>query len=123
MNTLGKTITTKFYKSTTGFQDIEKFWRAQIANGFKPTAYDMLSYATIRGKNYRKGFTPITNQVKLDNGQDPKGALKKAHFWIRYKGPSPIFSEYLVDNIKEIIISHLEATTAETSYKVLEYAV
>lgn len=75
MNTLGKSTTKNFFKTESGYSDMVALWKQQIANGFQPTTYDLLCYAILRGKDYRKGFTPITNEVKLANG-----AMSVAHY-------------------------------------------
>lgn len=55
-----------------------KAWRRNLAEGFKPTAADHLIYNLLRQKPAGNGFTPITNKVKLANGQTPNQALALA---------------------------------------------
>ncbi len=65
MNTLGKAITSQFYVNPeSGYQDIKAAWK-EIKN---PTAYEHYIYALLRGKDWRKGLTPLTNPTKIANG-------------------------------------------------------
>jgi hypothetical protein len=115
MNTLGKTITQQFFNSPDGYALIQEHWARQIKEGYQPTTYDLLSYAILRGKDYRKGFTPITNQVKLDNGQEPLTALYKAAMQIKWKGFSPIFASFLSPEANKIVLNYLPVITYNMS--------
>lgn len=55
-----------------------KAWRRHLAEGLKPTATDHLIYNLLRQKPAENGFTPITNKVKLANGQTSNQALTQA---------------------------------------------
>jgi hypothetical protein len=94
-NTLSKKTTVRFYKTNNGYEEITALWKGKIAEGFQPNAYHLLSYAILRGKDYRKGFSPIINQVKLDNGMSPLQALHSAASTLLEVGFSGIFSEHL----------------------------
>lgn len=70
MNTLSKTVTGQFFSSATEFHTLETHWRSLINSASKSqlTAAHYLLYQALRGKDWRKAFTPITNQRKLANG-------------------------------------------------------
>lgn len=86
MNTLPKALTGRFFTDPALFEALEARWsdlcRAasdrSAPEDQRPrlTATHQALYAALRGKDYRKGFTPITNAVRLANGQDPFMALK-----------------------------------------------
>lgn len=78
MNTLNKTITSTFYTEFNSFELLEQTWKTQVKEGFKPTSTDLLYYAVLRGKDYRKAFTPITRKIELENGAVANGALRQA---------------------------------------------
>ncbi|PPD55293.1 MAG: hypothetical protein CTY12_01420 [Methylotenera sp.] len=44
------------------------------------TAADLLIYNVIRGHEANRGFTPITNKIKLINGQAPNGGFDNARY-------------------------------------------
>lgn len=44
------------------------------------TAADLLIYNVIRGHAANRGFTPITNKIKLINGQAPNGGFDNARY-------------------------------------------
>lgn len=47
------------------------------------TAADLLIYNIIRGHEANRGFTPITNKIKLINGQAPNGGFENARYQAR----------------------------------------
>lgn len=84
MNKLGKEITKRFFEEPTGYDKLEMEWRNQWrldksfdnpegkagwSSKLRPVHFFL--YLAIRGKDWRKGFEPITNAVKLVNGMDP----------------------------------------------------
>jgi hypothetical protein len=94
-NTLSKQTTIKFYNSADGYDQITNLWKTKIAEGFQPTTYDLLSYAVLRGKDYRKGFSLITNQVKLDNGAYPDLAYRMSSSQLLNRGFPEMFDNYI----------------------------
>ena len=69
MNTLSKTVTGTWFKSPEGYNDLESRW-SQIVNSPQRkqlTAADHLIYALLRGKDWRKGLTPVSAR-KLEHG-------------------------------------------------------
>ena len=81
MNFLSKTITSRFFLNEEGYTALVARWR-EYANDKELrdtlTADVHLAYAVLRGKDYRRSFTPIRNEVKLANGQTPNQALHSA---------------------------------------------
>ena len=72
--TLNKTITSKFFATEGGYDEMRRRWSAAVND--KETRKTLTSshhalYVMLSGKNLGKSFTPITNQGKLDNGAQP----------------------------------------------------
>ena len=85
MNTLSKNITKTFFKSDEGYNQMIARWKELHKENPKSKIepkYFML-YAILRGKDWRKGFTPCTNQIKLDNGYKPNLRAEEALSAIR----------------------------------------
>jgi hypothetical protein len=72
MNTLSKKITPLFYKEEyrdNAFEAIKSHWKSLQDNpDIRLSLEHYILYAILRGKDWRKCFTPITNTVKLTNG-------------------------------------------------------
>lgn len=76
MKTLNKKITSSFFiNQETGWADLKARWKEVGARSGCGSANAL--YAILRGKDYRKGLTPITNKNKLNNGG--------AHQWEGYR--------------------------------------
>jgi len=104
MNTLGKNITPLFFKEelrSEAYEAIQRRWSEIVNSDERKTltpAHHLL-YAVVRGKDWRKGFTPITNKRKLDNGGEGEWGLYKALRRLSYSAATcSIFSEYLSDD-------------------------
>jgi hypothetical protein len=105
MKTLGKEITSKFFKNPkTGFQTLETAWKDWIRKGGKPTSSDILIYQLVRGKDWTKSFT------LRSNNQEP---IQRAEgFWLAWHfinvslNPSSVFHGILVDDIREKLSTH-----------------
>lgn len=88
MYTLNKDITRTFFQTTEGYEALEARWSQlleqdkQLANKQLSSTHHLL-YAALRGKNWHKSYTPITNAVKIANGQDANGALKNDLFCLK----------------------------------------
>lgn len=119
MKTLGKQITKQFFNTETGYADLVKFWSQKIQEGYKPSTVEFTAYAILRGKDYTKGFTPITNQVKLDNGQRADYALDLTILTFRYKGLPNLFGECsaLVPNVGKIAFALINEDLSGEPYK------
>ena len=77
MNTLSKTITGAWFTSPDGFNDLEGRW-SQIVNSplrKQLTATDHLIYAVLRGKDWRKGLSPISDRKFANGGWCCSGLL------------------------------------------------
>jgi hypothetical protein len=79
--TLNKTITSKFFATDGGYDEMRRRW--SVAVNDKEIRKTLTSshhalYVILSGKNLGKSFTPITNQVKLDNGAQSFGGANGA---------------------------------------------
>lgn len=70
MNTLSRAITARFFPNKDSYNALRKHWSSLINSKRKHelTATHHLLYLALMGKDWRKAFTPPTNQRKLDNG-------------------------------------------------------
>src|SRR5512138_870655 len=70
MNTLSRAITARFFPNPDSYNAFRKHWSALINSERRHelSAAHHLLYLTLIGKDWRKAFTPLTNQRKLDNG-------------------------------------------------------
>lgn len=86
MNTLSKKITPNFFKEEIKhncYFEVKKHWLALQNNQDCHLALEHhILYAILRGKDWRKCFTPITNEVKLINGAQTDLALGRALYRI-----------------------------------------
>lgn len=90
-------------------------WRAQ-AQLRKHTAGDHLLHALLLGKDPMRAFTPVTNAVKLNNGQAPFGGLQLALNTIQgYRGSQFLaaISRVAPDLVDSAAVSRLEAAATE----------
>lgn len=83
--TLNKTITSMFFATEGGYDEMRRRWAAAVSD--KETRKTLMSshhalYIILSGKNLGKSFTPITNQVKLDNGARPFDGAAGALNWL-----------------------------------------
>jgi hypothetical protein len=79
MNTLPQAITDQFYTDSQDFHNLRQHWRELMTSPRKHelAATHHLLYLILLGKDWRKGFTGVTNQRKLDNGA--------YHGWILFR--------------------------------------
>ena len=71
MKTLNRSITQNFFADENGYSALQVRWADYVTKKGLDTplnASHHLLYAVLRGKDWTKGFTKITNKVKLDNG-------------------------------------------------------
>jgi hypothetical protein len=71
MNTLNKNVTKEFYRNADGYQELERTWSAMVNDReLRKTlgCEHHLLYQMLRGKDWRKSITSITNKRKLENG-------------------------------------------------------
>ena len=70
MKTLSRAITAQIFADTETYNALRQQWRTLLDSNRRHelSAAHHLLYLTLLGKDWRKGFTPLTNQRKLDNG-------------------------------------------------------
>jgi hypothetical protein len=70
MNTLSRAITARFFPNSDSYNAFRKHWSALINSERKHelSAAHHLLYLALRGKDWRKAFTPPTNPRKVANG-------------------------------------------------------
>jgi hypothetical protein len=70
MNTLSRAITARIFPNPESYNALRKKWSDLINSDHKHelTAAHHLLYLALIGKDWRKAFTPPSNQRKLDNG-------------------------------------------------------
>lgn len=70
MNTLSRAVTARFFPNSDSYNALRKHWSDLINSERRHelTAVHHLLYLVMIGKDWRKAFTPPTNQRKLDNG-------------------------------------------------------
>jgi hypothetical protein len=70
MHTLSRAITAQWFPTSTAYQSFRAHWRLLLTSNRKHelAAEHHLLYLALTGKDWRKGFTPITNERKLANG-------------------------------------------------------
>lgn len=70
MNTLSRAITARFFPHPDSYNALRQGWSDLINSDRKHelSAVHHLLYLALMGKDWRKAFTPPTNQRKLDNG-------------------------------------------------------
>ena len=103
MNTLSKKITPLFFREEIRhdcYADVQALWRELHKNSEEHplTLAHHILYAILRGKDWRKTFTPITNEVKLANGLAPDWALTEALY--RLNAHLDVFKDFepLIDS-------------------------
>jgi hypothetical protein len=70
-NTLSPSVTSTFFLKEDGYTNLVAAWKAAVNDKkapFQPSSAELLAYAILRGKDWRKGFTPITRERKLSSG-------------------------------------------------------
>jgi hypothetical protein len=70
MNTLSRAITAQIRGDSTSYNALRHHWRDLMSSPRKHelTAVHQLLYLALVGRDWRRGFTCVTNQRKLDNG-------------------------------------------------------
>lgn len=69
-NTLAKEATRAFFNSDEGYDALKRHWSALVNSPARKTLgpEHHLLYQSLRGKDWRRGFAPIGNEGKLQNG-------------------------------------------------------
>ena len=70
MNTLSRAITAQIFDDSDTYSTIRTHWRTLMQSSRRQelSASHHILYLALMGKDWRKGFTPVTNQRKLANG-------------------------------------------------------
>ena len=70
MHTLSRAITAQWFPTPAAYQSFRAHWRLLLTSDRKHelAAEHHLLYLALTGKDWRKGFTPISNERKLANG-------------------------------------------------------
>lgn len=71
MKTLNKSVTAKFFRNENGYEELVNLWSTWVNSSPKTvnlTAAKQLFYLILRGRDWRRGFTPVKSTKKLDNG-------------------------------------------------------
>lgn len=117
MNTLPKNITKLFFKEE--YQDnyyhlTKELWKELLSSDQKLQFSHHLLYAILRGKDWRKCYTPVSNPIKIENGQTPMQTL----YWrgihqLTGKYPYPVnpydvFEKYINSDCKELVTKILD---------------
>jgi hypothetical protein len=74
-----------FIENKEDYLKIIESWKNYLKNGGKPTSSHMMLYNILRSKPFDRGFSPVTKQIKIDNGANPWQCLKDASWKIGYK--------------------------------------
>lgn len=93
---------TQFWASKEAYLAFKKQW-AKLAQEKKISSRDILFYNIVRGKKMRNGFTPITKEVKLNNGAKPEQAFEWATYSLRYLLKPP--HKYAQESLNKFIES------------------
>jgi hypothetical protein len=80
MNTLSRTLTAQFFNTQKDYNALKAHW-SKLVNSprkkeLRPEHH--LLYSALLGRDWRKGFSPITNKVKLANGMRKDQAVTSA---------------------------------------------
>ena len=128
MNTLTKRETRSFFGSDEGYTALERHWRALVNSPVKKTLgpEHYLLYQALRGKDWRRGFTPITNRRKLENGAfynwGLNHALRRLHSaWAEEKLLKPFAEVVGVETLqmmRAMLPKHLDSFEVAQAYEV-----
>jgi hypothetical protein len=94
MNTLNKTITSSFFCHENGYDLLISVWSKAVNDPEVKktlTSSHHLAYAVLRGKDFRKAFTPITDANKLANGSWEHQGYSIAWERLAYALNHPVF--------------------------------
>ena len=81
MQKLNQQITETFYQNAEGYMALKSHWSRLMQDKTRRkslTAAHHLLYMILRGKNWHRAFTPMTNPVKLENGGFYNWGARKA---------------------------------------------
>ncbi len=117
MNTLSKNITKLFFKEEyqdNYYQLTKTLWKELLDSDQKLNFSHHLLYAILRGKDWRKCYTAVTNPIKIENGDIPGASLSRAIYALTH-GREPyytnaylVFEKYLNKDCKNLVIKILD---------------
>jgi hypothetical protein len=90
----------------------EAAWRAYVAAG-TANAPAYLLQAIIRGRDPKRGFTPVSNQLKLANGQWAWQGYEGALFSLRYNPAHHL--QVIWPQMQSVEVARFEALVAALS--------
>jgi hypothetical protein len=94
VNTLPRAVTAQIFTSTESYVALRRHWSALMRSDRRhelSSAHHLL-YLALIGKDWRRGFTPISNRRKLDNGAFAGWSLFRALMVLR----SPSYEVWLL---------------------------
>jgi len=98
MNTLSKKITPFFFKEEIRqdcYSEVQSLWKelqkSKKESGGSLTLAHHILYAVLRGKDWRKCFTPVSSEVKLANGARADYTLSEAMYSL---GRSGVYADF-----------------------------
>jgi hypothetical protein len=84
MNTLSRAMTAQFFPDSAAYLALRRHWSPLVNSDRRHelTSAHHVLYLALLGKDWRRGFTPITNPRKLENGAYYGWALFHALRWV-----------------------------------------
>lgn len=70
------------------FLQFQSAFKARAKTGSNSSA-DMVLYNIVRGKSAKHGFTPITNQIKINNGASEWSGFNQAKLYASFRLNGP----------------------------------
>ena len=127
MNTLSRAITARFFPDQDSYNALRKYWSDLINSErrHKLTTAHHLLYLALIGKDWRKAFTPPTNQRKLKNGAFLGCKIFQALATIQFKFKEEEILAPFEGLITPQILSELRSflpTSKPYTYKVSDFA-
>ena len=93
MKTLSRVITAQFFPNPDSYNALRKQWSVLINSKRRHnlSAIHHLLYLALLGKDWRKAFTPPTNQLKLNNGAFLG--------WVMFRALQTLHNEFLEQDL------------------------
>lgn len=97
MNTLNKTITTRFFRNAEDYNRLIALWSCWMRDAemrSRLTAAHHLLYLILRGRNWHQAFAPVTNARKLENGGVYNWGARKAVHALHYADADALLAPF-----------------------------
>jgi hypothetical protein len=126
MNTLPRAITAQFSPDSNSYNALRKHWSDLIHSERRQELKAMhhLLYLALIGRDWRKGFTPPTNQRKLENGAFEGWvmfrALQAIHLKFKQDELLLPFGESITPVMLDALRKHLPTANAH-SFKPIDF--